>query len=328
MGGSVRLCEGDLFSSPADMVVLPVSTAGTITSGVRRKLEAFSLPSPPSRLQLGDINVQALVEAEHIASYVAYAASVQGHYSTSDAIALIGEKLGNSCRENETIRNISSPLLGTGSGGLEYSESFEALTDGFRSSAPHNAVLSIYALQNDVFRILKGSEPEDQILARISDRPERIFISYAHSSEAHKRWVKGLATALRANGFEARLDAWHLKPGANMPQWMSTELDLADRCVLVCDEKYAQKADGHHGGVGWEYRLIEGNIFRNQATANSRFIPVVTSKTISLPIALQDCLAVHCPRDDDADDETNALLWAAVLDALKGGEAAPPVLQR
>ena len=122
-----------------------------------------------------------------------------------------------------------------------------------------------------------------------------------------------------------RLDAWHLKPGMNMPQWMSNELDLADRCILICDEKYVQKADGQVGGVGWEYRLIQGDIFRNQTTANSRFIPVVTSQKITLPIALQDCLAVHCPRSDDTEKVDEPVQWAAVLDALRGGEMAPPV---
>jgi hypothetical protein len=37
-----------------------------------------------------------------------------------------------------------------------------------------------------------------------------------------------------------------------LPQWMCNELDLADKVVIVSDEAYAEKADGHLGGVGWE----------------------------------------------------------------------------
>lgn len=327
MTGSVRLCRGDIFSAPADMVVLPVSTGGTITSAVRRKLEAFSLPAPPSRMLLGALDVQVFEGLEHIASYVGYAASVHNHTSSASAIASIGLALGVACSQDASIRQVSCPLLGAGAGGLEYSESFAALSEGFLSSAPPGALLSVYALQNDVFDLLLQNEGSDQKRNRTTSTPERIFISYAHSSDSHKLWVKGLATALRAAGFEARLDAWHLKAGMNMPQWMSNELDLADRCIVVCDDKYVQKADGQHGGVGWEYRLIQGDIFRNQATAHTRFIPVVTSSDILLPIALKDCLAVHCPRGESADQGSDDQHWGKVLEAVHGGETAPPVLR-
>lgn len=324
MAGSVRLCRGDLFGAPADMVVLPISTAGTITSAVRRKLEAFSLPVPPARLPLGGVDVQAFDGLEHISSYVAYAASVESHSSSPSAITTVGRHLGRACVENESIRQVSCPLLGAGAGGLEYMESFSALTEGFLESAPEGALLSIYALRNDIFDLLISGEDPYRKSERTSPSPERIFLSYAHSDDSHKQWVKTLATALRSAGFEARLDAWHLKAGMNMPQWMSNELDLADRCILICDDKYVQKADGQHGGVGWEYRLIQGDIFRNQATAHNRFIPVVTSEEINLPAALKDCLAIHCPRDS-GEGQINEDHWERILEAVMGGEAAPPI---
>jgi len=42
----VQLIHGDLFDGPADMITLPCSTAGTVTSLVERRLRQFSLPHP------------------------------------------------------------------------------------------------------------------------------------------------------------------------------------------------------------------------------------------------------------------------------------------
>jgi TIR domain len=38
------------------------------------------------------------------------------------------------------------------------------------------------------------------------------FISYSRDDEAHKEWVKDLATQLRTDGVEALLDEWHSAP--------------------------------------------------------------------------------------------------------------------
>jgi hypothetical protein len=41
----------------------------------------------------------------------------------------------------------------------------------------------------------------------------KVFISYSWDNEAHKEWVRQLATQLRADGVDARLDHWHAVPG-------------------------------------------------------------------------------------------------------------------
>jgi hypothetical protein len=46
----------------------------------------------------------------------------------------------------------------------------------------------------------------------------------------------------------------------DLQQWMSNELSMADKVLVVCDEVYKRKADGRLGGVGWETMIIQGDI--------------------------------------------------------------------
>jgi len=39
------------------------------------------------------------------------------------------------------------------------------------------------------------------------------FISYSWESEELKSWVKDLATKLRSNGIDVKLDQWEVVPG-------------------------------------------------------------------------------------------------------------------
>jgi len=103
----------------------------------------------------------------------------------------------------------------------------------------------------------------------------RIFISYTKTAPEHVAWVQSLAEYLLANGVEARLDIWDLSPGMDVAQWMSNELDLADRVLLICNEEYARRADRRHGGVGWEIRLVQGDLLFSQSQNPDKYIPIV-----------------------------------------------------
>ena len=56
---------------------------------------------------------------------------------------------------------------------------------------------------------------------------------------------------------------FHLKPGQDLPQWMTKEILLADKVILICDKHYAQKADTKKGGAGWETMIIQGDMLVN-----------------------------------------------------------------
>ena len=100
--------------------------------------------------------------------------------------------------------------------------------------------------------------------------PKRVFLSYAWESGKYRTWVKQLATRLRADGIDARLDAWHLADNGNIPEFMNREIREADWILVICSPGYQARVrateDGTRvAGTGWEMRLLNGNVFvRNQ----------------------------------------------------------------
>lgn len=57
------------------------------------------------------------------------------------------------------------------------------------------------------------------------------FISYAWESNELKLWVKDLATQLRADGIDAKIDQWEVVPGDQMPHFM--EKSVRDNNFVV-----------------------------------------------------------------------------------------------
>jgi hypothetical protein len=88
----------------------------------------------------------------------------------------------------------------------------------------------------------------------------RIFISYAHGDRGHEERVRELWIFLRANGVDARLDL-AVAERVDWAQWMTREVQAADRVLVIASAAYRQRADGDAGpaegrGVQWEAQLI------------------------------------------------------------------------
>jgi hypothetical protein len=75
MGGRVKLRIGNLFDGPSDLIVLPCSTAGTITGFVARSLVDYNIPHPGVGMRLGAVEFMPFEGAENVAQFVAFAAS-------------------------------------------------------------------------------------------------------------------------------------------------------------------------------------------------------------------------------------------------------------
>jgi hypothetical protein len=102
-----------------------------------------------------------------------------------------------------------------------------------------------------------------------------VFISYSHDSALHKEWVLRLATDLRTNGVDAKLDVWELVLGQDVAAFMQRGIAEADRVLLVCTEAYVRKAEEGKGGVGYERLIVTGEVV--QAIETKKFIPVMRS---------------------------------------------------
>jgi hypothetical protein len=272
MKSTVQLRQGNMFAQPTDLIVIPCSTGGTVTGSIAKQLEEFDIEWPRGYSNLGDVKFELFKGASSLATYVGYAASVAAMDSSAKAITQIAESVARFIGDKSEIRDVAIPLLGAGAGGLTPERSLAALMRGFEEFPTEGKVLNIFVFGSDDFEKLSDSRaraPErsghsrDAAETRARE-PLRVFISYTRTSTEHQEWVRDLAKFLRENGIDARLDVWHLRPGMDMPQWMCNEIDQADRVMIVCNEEYASRASGRLGGVGWEIRLIQGDLLQSQ----------------------------------------------------------------
>jgi len=156
MATNVKLRLGNLFDGPSDLIVLPCSTAGTITGFVARSLVDYRIPHPRAGMRLGTVEFMPFGGAENIAQFVAFAASVEGYDSTPEAIREIGRLVGAFTHEHPEVTAIAAPLLGAGAGGLHGEQVVAVLMEGFSENASKGACLTISVLHQDVYERLRA----------------------------------------------------------------------------------------------------------------------------------------------------------------------------
>ncbi len=152
--GIVNVVVEDLFLRESDLLVIPCSAQGTISSSIEGHLDEWDIQYP-SPMPLGEVR---LIEAGRLPAGVnalAYAASVSGNASSIDAIETIGLKLGQLTRENRRLRQIAVPLLGSGAGKLPADGSFKALVRGFSEAAAEGSQLTVCILDRKIAEFVK-----------------------------------------------------------------------------------------------------------------------------------------------------------------------------
>jgi hypothetical protein len=283
MKSTIQLRQGDMFAQPTDLIIIPCSTFGTVTRAVADQLCEFDIQWPRDVSNLGDVKFELFEGASNIATYVGYATSVAAMETNGEALTRIAETIASFVSDKSEIRDVAIPLLGTGAGGLDPQESLSSLMTGLQKVATDGKVFNIFVWSKDIFKELSRRQVKPkQVASPKSDKaskrerePLRVFISYTKTSIEHQDWVRELAKYLREKGIDARLDIWHLRRGMDLPQWMCNELDQADRVLIICNEEYASRAAGRLGGVGWEIRLIQGDLLQSQSANPKKYLPIL-----------------------------------------------------
>jgi hypothetical protein len=135
----------------------------------------------------------------------------------------------------------------------------------------------------------------------------KIFISYSHDSLEHKKWVLNLATRLMHAGVDTILDQWDLKLGADLPTFMERGISESSRVLLVCTDRYVEKANSGSGGVGYEKMIVTSEIF--QHTDSKKFIPVLRQNgSVNLPTFLKSKLFIDFSKDENFETAIDELL--------------------
>ncbi|MBI1673838.1 toll/interleukin-1 receptor domain-containing protein [Shewanella sp. M16] len=126
----------------------------------------------------------------------------------------------------------------------------------------------------------------------------KVFISYSHDSQEHKKWVLDLATRLRNSGVDAIIDQWELRPGDDLPHFMETHLANSDYVAMVCTDKYVDKANAGTGGVGYEKMIITADLLSH--IDSNKVVPVIRQfGTHNVPTFLKTKLFVNFSKDGD-----------------------------
>lgn len=135
----------------------------------------------------------------------------------------------------------------------------------------------------------------------------KVFISYSHDTQEHKKWALELAIRLRNNGIDAIIDQFELKPGDDLPHFMETNLSKADKIIMVCSERYVEKANKGEGGVGYEKMIITSNLLKN--IDENKIIPIIRQNgEMNVPTFLKSKLYINFSKNDDFESNYDDLV--------------------
>lgn len=106
-------------------------------------------------------------------------------------------------------------------------------------------------------------------------REPKVFISYSWTDQSHQELVKHWADRLVADGIEVILDIYDLKEGDDKYAFMESMVTdpSVTHVLIICDKKYAEKANARKAGVGTESQIISGEVY--EKVKQSKFIPIV-----------------------------------------------------
>jgi hypothetical protein len=92
----------------------------------------------------------------------------------------------------------------------------------------------------------------------------KVFISYSWSSSHHQEMVKYWADRLIADGIDVIIDIYDLNEGDNKYTFMESMVtdSSVTHVLVICDAKYAEKADSRTAGVGTESQIISSEVYK------------------------------------------------------------------
>lgn len=300
----IQLFQGSIFNSKCDLIIIPCNNQGGMTHSIQRELKTNNLPYLNIPMKSGKVTFIQNISKFANASMIGYAASVDANTRASNENILrnILRSIKKCCHE-QSFQKVNIPLLGTGAGRLSAKVSYEVMKSEFLNDS--RISLCVYTTSSRMYNELISEKKTEQ--NKNIENP-RVFISYTGEDLQNSKWVKDFACRLRGCGVNARLDIFHLKPGQDLPQWMTNELIMADKVLLICDKYYAEKADNRKGGVGWETMIIQGDMLSNQE--QSKYIAILKDSDIdqSLPLYVKSKYALNWSTGEITDKDFNELL--------------------
>jgi len=140
----------------------------------------------------------------------------------------------------------------------------------------------------------------------------KVFLSYAWGDDDYQNMVLTFASQLVGDGIDVVFDKWDLTEGNDTYAFMekcATDPSITNVLMLL-DPIYAQKADGHTGGVGTETQIISAKVY--QEVTQDKFIPVVMRRdnngNVCKPTYLQGRLHFDLSKSENYDETYQRLV--------------------
>jgi hypothetical protein len=151
---------------------------------------------------------------------------------------------------------------------------------------------------------------EPKVTTEVISNPT-VFISYSWDNEEHKNWVLKLAAKLIDKGVNVLIDRYDLNPGSNKFHFMEISIKKADKVIIVFSKNYKLKAENRNGGIGYEYSILNSELYKNIAN-NNKFLPIIRngSNDESIPEFMQQFIFIDMIDDSKFDEKFNQLLLA------------------
>lgn len=268
-----ELIHGSTFDKKCEVIIIPCNSMGGITKFVKNGLIINDIANYPDVKKPGEIIFENSRGGFTNASVIGFAASVNACTLRSDVsyIYNICKEIKYYCKSNN-LSLVNAPLLGTGAGKLKVEEVIEIYKKCFENEMDIQFRIFIPSIEH-YSELMKENKKQESFI-----KNPRVFISYTGENPENRRWVKTFVDKLRYNGVNAIVDMYHLKPGNDLAQWMTNQLCMADKVILICDSYYAQKADSRNGGVGWETMIIQGDMMMH--SLSDKYVFIVREKNI------------------------------------------------
>lgn len=298
-----ELIHGSIFDRKCEIIIIPCNSKGGITLSMRNELMVNDITNHPKLNEPGAIIFEKSRGGFTNASVIGFATSVNATTLKSDVeyISKICEEIKIYCQLNN-LSLVNIPLLGAGAGKLKPEDVIEVFRKYFEEDK--KIYLKVFVLDGKEFSKLSNENKRQDTYIK----NPRVFISYTGECEENKIWVKKFVDRLRSNGVNAIFDRYHLKAGDDLAQWMTNQLCMADKVILVCDKCYAIKADSRRGGVGWETMIIQGDMMMN--ALSDKYIFIVREKNIDdgIPMYAKTKYSLQWTEEEISDEDFQNLL--------------------
>ncbi|WP_158634319.1 SEFIR domain-containing protein [Amycolatopsis sp. WAC 04197] len=160
----------------------------------------------------------------------------------------------------------------------------------------------------------------------------RVFISYTHDNDVHKKLVREFANLLIRCGLDVRLDQFASPARKDWFLWANENIDDADFVIIIASPKCLAVGEGkidrnEHAGMHCELGIMRDRLQGNRKLWEQKLLPVVLpGESISnIPVFLQPQAMDRYEIDELTEDALGDLL-ATIRHGIEDDSRSPVVL--